>query len=149
MLQNPPNWLSSNAIHTFQTFWRARHFFNFTFDGQKSEIKIPKILIFFWKKRKNFLNWRPRVWISREILKNGFIKEKNVWTIQLTSNILVLEFSFEFSIKMKYWYCPKRRQIQKFQKWLDWLLREYWSHFKAKNRVFQRRLNEILETART
>ena len=28
-------------------------------------------------------------------------------------------------------------------------LREYWSHFKAKNRVFQRRLNEILETART
>ena len=29
------------------------------------------------------------------------------------------------------------------------ILREYWSHFKATNRVFQRRLNEILETART
>ena len=28
-------------------------------------------------------------------------------------------------------------------------LREYWSHFKAKKQGFQRRLNEILETART
>jgi hypothetical protein len=28
-------------------------------------------------------------------------------------------------------------------------LREYWSHFKAKKQGFQRRLNEVLETART
>jgi hypothetical protein len=28
-------------------------------------------------------------------------------------------------------------------------LREYWSHFKAKKQGFRRRLNEILETART
>ena len=32
---------------------------------------------------------------------------------------------------------------------LNHILREYWSHFKAKKQGFQRRLNEILETART
>ena len=29
------------------------------------------------------------------------------------------------------------------------ILKEYWSHFKAKKQGFQRRLNEVLETART
>ena len=76
MLQNPPNWLSSNAIHTFQTFWRARHFFNFTFDGQKWEIKILKIQIFFEKSEKIFLIDGPEFELAGKSLKMILFEKK-------------------------------------------------------------------------
>ena len=115
---------------------------------ERQRVLMQRIVIFifleWWLFHELFTNWNVNTFLAIQIkvveshLQYAIIKYQSEIIWEVTANMLTLK------IKLT---------NDHFKLWDNCIwgipLREYWSHFMAKKRFFQRRLNEILETART